>query len=145
MTKRYALLTNKVKRVAVDLDNKKLSGFKVKPRNKVSYDGVKVTRATIINPAFIEVILKRKNDNTFKKYLQYVIELVEDDDSDDAAVYIAMDELSRFRSIILNRYKKFLKDKDVALMLEKIKLLESELARKNLIKKEPEEKSKKSR
>ncbi|MCD8562399.1 MAG: hypothetical protein LRY26_01305 [Bacilli bacterium] len=76
---------------------------------------IKVTRATIINPEFIEAILTKKNDANFKKIFKYVISIIEEENDDDNEnkVRIALDEVARLKGIIKNKYKKYLNDKEI--------------------------------
>lgn len=109
-----------------------IEGFEFKPKNNIKYDGVKVRRATIINPTFVESILKRKNNSQLEKYLEYIMLLLNDEDAGEDDVVIALDELNRFRMLIINKHKKYLKDEYVEKMEKRIKILEDELKLKRI-------------
>ena len=42
------------------LDFNQIDGFKIKPRNKVKYDGIEVSKMTLVEPSLIEMVLKKK-------------------------------------------------------------------------------------
>jgi hypothetical protein len=145
MSKKYVIVPNKERNHALDLNVNNIKGFEFKPKNRIKYDGVMVSRATIINPDFIEAILKRKNNNQLEKYLEYVLALLNDDDSSEDNVIIAMDELHRFRMMIFNKQKQFLKDKYIEAILKKIQILEEELKAKRMTFEEKVETHKRAR
>jgi hypothetical protein len=145
MNKKYAISFKDENRLALDLDVSLIKGFDFKPKNNVKYDGIVVSRATIINPEFIESILKRKNNNKIERYLDYILHLLSDEDSGEDAVVIALDELHRFRMMIMNKQKQFLKDKYIEALLKKIGILEEELKIKRMSFNEKEETRKRSR
>jgi hypothetical protein len=130
--KKYVIVDEQKKDYILNLNYEDMKGFEFKPKNKIKYDGIIVTRATIINPDFIESILKRKNSNQLEKYLEYILNLLNDDDSSEDDVVIAMDEIERFRMLLINKQKQFLKDKYLEDLLKKIKILEDELKIKRM-------------
>ncbi len=131
---KYIFINKNEEYTTKNLTNEKLQGFKVKPKNKIKHDMIKVTRATIINPEFIEAILTKKNDTNFKKYLKYVISIIEEENDDDNEnkVRIALDEVARLKGIIKNKYKKYLNDKEIEKNINRLTFLEKELIKKSL-------------
>lgn len=121
----------KVKRpsVTVQLSKTKIDGLRISPKNKVDYPGIQVNSMLIIKPALIDKVLKKKNKRTLDKYLQYLITLV-DGESDDEAFRQALNNLTRYREIIDYKYRKFLDDKYINLLLKKVDLLEHEIKSK---------------
>lgn len=157
MEKCYFLVKDKNKqKELVIIDYQPLEGFHVKPRNRIKYDGITVNQMVIIKPSFIEKVLKRKTQRKIDMYLKFIIKMLDnDDDCDASTLHSAMDDLSRYRSIVNGNYRRFLEEKYITLLLKKIDLLEQEIKkrlfqiemhqyRKNNSKKE-EEKARKSR
>ena len=130
MTK-YKFIRNK-ELLADKIDLNNIEGFNFKPRNNVKYDGITVQRATIVNPSFVESILKRKNNSQLEKYLEYIMIILNDEDAGEDDVVIALDELNRFRMMMINKHKKYLKDEYIEKMLKRIKILEEELRIKRI-------------
>lgn len=126
----YSIVKNKFKgKFTINYDN--FDGFKVKPRNQVKHGGIAVTSLTVTNQSFIDNVLKRKTKKKLDLYLKYIISIIEDEGSTDpTGVRMALDDLQRYKSIIDYRYRKYLDEKYVHLLLKKIELLERELKTK---------------
>lgn len=126
----YSIVKNKFKgKFTINYDN--FDGFKVKPRNQVKHGGISVTSLTVTNQSFIDNVLKRKTKKKLDLYLKYIISIIEDEGSTDpTGVRMALDDLQRYKSIIDYRYRKYLDEKYVHLLLKKIELLERELKTK---------------
>ena len=60
MEKTYTIVKEQFNGDKVYIDYTKFKGFKVKPRNNVKYDGIKVNSLVILKPSFIEKLLKKK-------------------------------------------------------------------------------------
>lgn len=113
----------------ITFSKKKMDGFKVTPHNQVTYPGITVNSMLVIKPSLIEKLLKKKNQRKLDHYLQYIISLIDDDQapSEEGAYRIALDDLTRYREIVEYKYRKYLDDKYINLLLKKIDLLEHEI------------------
>lgn len=112
----------------VYIDYDKLSGFNIKPRNNVKYDGIAVNKMIIIKPSMIQKVLKRKIKNKLNLYLNLIIQMIDDDNGTDGdTLKEALNDLTRYKNIINYKYKKYLDDKYFDLLNKKINLLEYEL------------------
>ena len=115
-------------RQIVYLDYDKLNGFGFSPKNNVKYDGIVVNKMVIIKPSMIEKVLKRKIKRKLDLYLRLIIKYIENDDgSSDSTLREALNDLSRYKNIIEYKYKKYLDQKYLNILLKKIALLEYEL------------------
>lgn len=103
----------------------KINGYKVKPKNSFDYKNIKVNSMVIIKPSFIEKILKKKIKRKLEFYLNYIINLV--DEEDDGDYRKSLDELERFKETVEYKYRKFLDDKFINLLYKKIALIEHEI------------------
>lgn len=133
MSKLYKLNTNnKYNGVNIDYNNYKNKGYKITPKNKIKYDGVVVNEMFVIKPSLVEKLLKRKIGAKLDNYLQYIINILEDDDdsSDGNKISTVLSDLNRYREIIKNNYRQYLDAKYTELLLKKIELLEYELKKK---------------
>lgn len=110
---------------------KEIEGYKVNPKNSFPYKGIAVESMFLIKPSFIEKIVKKKIKRKLEFYLNYLIELNEDDDT---SARIALDELTRYKEAVEYKYRKFLDDKYVNLLNKKISLLEREIKAKMIAK-----------
>ena len=110
------------------LDFDKLKGFDFSPKNHIKYDGIVVNKMVIIKPSMIEKVLKRKIKRKLDLYLKLIIKYIENDDgSSDSTLREALNDLSRYKNIIEYKYKKYLDQKYLNILLKKIALLEYEL------------------
>lgn len=127
----YKLNTkNKYEGKIVSVDTKKQKGYKVKPKNKIKYDGVVVNEMFVIKPSFIEKIIKRKVGAKLDSYLQYIIKMLDDVSCDASSTNVVLSDLNRYKEMINNNYKHYLDQKYVELLLKKVELLEYELKKK---------------
>lgn len=110
------------------LDYNKLKGFGFSPKNSVKYDGIVVNKMVIIKPSMIEKVLKRKIKRKLDLYLKLIINFIDSEDSSSGdALREALNDLSRYKSIIKYKYKKYLDEKYLKILSRKIGLLEYEL------------------
>lgn len=77
----YYLTMQSKKADNVYIDYNRLNGFKITPKNKIKYEGVVVNEMVIINPSFIERILKKKIKRKLDTYLEYIVQILDDTDS----------------------------------------------------------------
>lgn len=120
---------NKFEGLNISVDIKKNNGYKVTPKNKVKY-GVAVNEMFIINPSLIEKLLRRKIGAKLDNYLQYIITVLDDEESDAGKISTVLSDLNRYKEIVTNNYRQYLNEKYIELLLKKIDLLEYELKRK---------------
>ena len=110
------------------IEIKKIRGFKIKPLNNVEYEGVKVNRLLIIKPSFVEKVLKRKTKRKLEKYLEFIISILDSDDGNNSGkIAIALNDLTRYKSIIKNNYRVYLDNLYYELLMKKIDVIEKEL------------------
>ena len=114
------------------LNGNNITGFHIKPQNNIKYDGVKVSKLTVVEPSLIENVLKRKITNKLDAYLKYLIGVLntDDDDTDPDDLNLVINDLQRYKQIIMNRYAKYLDPYYIRRLLSKVKLVEDELKRK---------------
>lgn len=147
MNKKYSLQRKNISAKEINIGEKKLNGYKVTPRNKVK-EISKVNSVMIVNPSFIDKVLKKKIKKKLDYYLQYIISVLDDssEGDDDTNLKLALNDVAHFKSIIEYKYSKYLDQKYINLLLKKLNLLEHELKLKVVYKyvpeleKEPEEK-----
>lgn len=135
MSKLYKLNTNnKYNGVNINYNISLNKGYKVTPKNKIRYEGVVVNEMLIIKPSLIEKLLKRKIGSKLDNYLQYIINILEeDDDTDSGKISTVLSDLNRYREIIKTNYRQYLDAKYTELLLKKIELLEYELKKKLMV------------
>ena len=136
MEKVYTIVKEAYNGDKIYIDYTKLNGFKVTPKNHIKYEGIKVKSLVIIKPSFIEKLLKKKVKRKLDFYLQYIISLMDNDDDDSTDLKLALNDLARYKSIVEYKYRKYLDQKYINLLLKKIAILEHEIKMKLIYKQE---------
>ena len=137
MEKTYTIVKEQNNGEKVYIDYTKFNGYKIKPRNNIKYNGVKVNSLVILKPSFIEKVLKKKVKRKLDFYLQYIISLMDnDEDGTVGNLRLALDDLARYKSIVEYKYRKYLEEKYINLLLKKIDILEHEIKMKLIYKQE---------
>ncbi len=115
------------------MEYEKLKGFSVKPKNNVTFeDMINVDEMILINPSLIEKLITKKCTKTFDRIIK-MISIVSDDD-DDSGYMLILDEIERFKNLLINKYKKYMEEKEYELNLKKLELLKGEIEhRKNAL------------
>ena len=126
--KHYYICKKGNNREIVCMDIDKLKGYGFSPKNNVKYDGIVVNKMVIIKPSMIEKVLRRKIKKKLDLYLKLIIKFIESDDSSTGdALREALNDLTRYKNIIEYKYKKYLDENYLRILLKKIALLEYEL------------------
>ena len=112
------------------IDYSHLHGFKIKPGNNVPYEGVEVGRLVLVKPSLIENVLKRKIKHKLDAYLTFLFTVIDDEDEDPNALELVIDDVTRYKNIIMNKYSKFLDKKYIKRLLKKVGMVELELNNK---------------
>jgi mannose-6-phosphate isomerase class I len=113
------------------IDYNRLNGFKIKPQNTIPYEGVEVSHLVLVKPELIKQVLKRKTKHQLDAYLAFLLSTLEDDDDDDPeTIELVIDNVTRYKNIILNKYSKFLDKRYINAILRKVGMIENELKQK---------------
>ena len=127
---RFIVVKNKDEKDIKYFDYDKLDGYNLTIKKDVHFvDAIDVNRVIIINPTFIDKIATRKINTKFNKLInmmQIVCEVGDEDESGEG-YRIALDEAARLKSELWNKYRKFISEEKLSLMLKKIEILEDEL------------------
>ena len=110
------------------LDYDKLKGFEFNPKKKLKKDTISVNKMIIIKPSLIEKILRKKIKNKLNIYLKLIIKHLEDESDDDGeTLREALNDVTRYKSIVEYKYKKYLDKKYYEILMKKIAVLEYEI------------------
>ena len=129
MTNNRYYITRKNNSVGVDatIDYSKMGGLDISPKNRISYDGIIVNKLVIIKSSFIERILKKKIKRKLELYLKFIMDFMDSDEDDGDSLREALNDITRYKDIINYKYRKYLGDKYIDQLLNKIEFLEHEL------------------
>ena len=132
MTRNYLLVKNKFNKEIAYIDYHRVSGFKFKPVKKGD-NTISVNQMVIISPTFIEKVLTRKTKRKLELYLEFIVKLLdEDDDTDITGLRSALNDITRYKDIVMHKYRVYLEQKYYELFMKKLSLLEYELKMKIL-------------
>ena len=91
---------------------------------------MEVNKMVVINPSLIEKVLKKKIKRKLDLYLQFIVSVIDDEDTDPSNLRYVLDDLERYRRTIINKYQHYLDEKYINLLLKKIEVLNNELKTK---------------
>ena len=127
---RFLIVKNKDEKDIKYFDYDKLDGYNLTMKKDVHFaDAIDVNRVIIINPTFIDKIATKKLNAKFNKLInmmQVVCE-VGDEDSSGEGYRIALNEATKLKQELWNKYRKYISEEKLKLMLKKIEILEDEL------------------
>lgn len=106
-----------------------LNGYNFKPKNRVKYNGIKVSHVTMFNPILTEKIIHKKIKIQMTYYLNILIALIEDD-SDDQPATLALDSLKTYKAMLIDKYAKYLSPEYIKELFLQVKFIEDELRQK---------------
>lgn len=127
--KKFYVSKKKIKDNVV-FDNYNVEGYHIKPRNKMDYDGIVVNSMTIYNCDLIQSLLKKKIKKKLDVYTQFMISVLDDDDTDAGHLMFALNDLDRYRHLVMNNYRVYLEKKYLKILMDKMELIEQELRSK---------------
>ncbi len=110
------------------MEYENLKGYNVKPKHNLEIkDMINVNKMVIINPSLIEKLVDKKCHRTLEKIIKMLSIIYEDDSEDDTPLHLVLDEIAKFKSLIIQRYREYMKDEEYKLMLKKLEILKSEV------------------
>jgi hypothetical protein len=116
--------------IVLNLDN---IGYDFRP--KMTGTDHEINKITVFNSSMIDIILTKKIEKQFKRVAAIVYDILNsDDENSDSDIAIALDEVSKIRNIILNKYQKFLDKESEKMYLKKLRVLENQLRTKIVLK-----------
>ena len=101
-------------------------GYKVTPKRKKE-DAIEVNKIVFVSPKLTEKLIKKKIDHKLDKLL-YELNLINIDDEDNDSgnsekIRDMLKEAEKFRSSIINNYKKYLGNRYITLTLKKMQII----------------------
>ena len=107
-------------------------------QNNVSYPidekeihDLNLSNVLIVNSNLINQYMMKRINNRFKKILEYIASIYEDDDDDSSdGLMKALNQVEKFKMELINRDRKYIEKEHIALISKKIKIIEKELQEK---------------
>lgn len=101
-----------------------IKGYDFSPKNS---NKLKIDQIMIINKNATDKILTVKFKQRYKKLLMVVLSILNDSDSTEGDIMIALDEIAKMEDILINKYKTFLKKEKERVFLEQLEGLRKSL------------------
>lgn len=131
MKKRFYIVEKNNKEIVHGyIDYHQLQGFKIKPGNNIPYDGIEVSHLTLVEPELIKKVLIRKTKRKLDTYLNFLMTVIEDDDTDEGALALVIDDAERYKRLIIEKYSKFLSKAYIKTLLRRLNQVEKNLNEK---------------
>lgn len=127
---RYCLTEERIKKASIKFNSNSIEGYHIKPRNKKEYDGIVVKSMTIVNYGLVQSLLKKKIKKKLDGYLNFLITVLDEDDTDAGHLMFALNDLDRYRRLVMNNYRVYLDKKYLKILMDKMELIEQELRSK---------------
>lgn len=106
-----------------------LQGINFNPKHSDKY-GISISKMIIIEPNIVKKLLIKSTKRKLDKFIMMLASITDDDDTTDASLREALNDLSRYRNIVEYKYKKYLSEKYQEQLIAKIDILEGELKKK---------------
>ena len=108
--------------------------YKLEAEDIFALDGYKITlnkqKMILLNQHLIDLYLRSKYYPALTKIFSKIINFLSDDDENPEDSGLLLDELARERTIILNKYEKYLSEEEKDYYMNPIRLLSNELKNK---------------
>ena len=89
---------------------------------------LKLANVLIVNDALIDQYMMKRINNRFKKILEYIASIYEDDDDDTTdSLMKALNQVEKFKMELINRDRKYIEKEHIELISKKVKIIEKEL------------------
>ena len=128
LDKMYYFVKNKNDKAITYFEYDKMEGYDLTPKKGMKIeDAINVNKVVIINPSLAEKVAKKKFDLKFRKLLTLLNIIFESDDDTGTAYQEGLNEVSKLRMELINKYRKHLEKEEADLMNKKLDILEQEL------------------
>lgn len=104
----------------------KLVGLDVTPKNGVDNLKIKAKKIVIVDPKLRESYIKQRVNKKINRVIDFMMKILNDDDTTDEDTGMVLDELNKLKGIIINKYKEYLTVSEYKALLSKIILIEEE-------------------
>ena len=104
-----------------------LEGFMMGSKNKVyKIDGNDVKDIRVVDTKLASALVSKQVSKKYEKLINYLTELLVDDDDSGDTYREVLNQIEKFRQEIKNKYRKYLKEKELEKMSKKLVVLQKE-------------------
>ena len=110
-----------------------LDGFMMGSKNKTfKIEGNEVRDIKVVDTKLASALVTKQVSKKYEKLINYLTELLIDDDDSGDTYREALNQIEKFRQEVKNKYRKYLKQKELEMMSKKLVILQKE-ANKRLL------------
>ena len=114
-----------------DNDYVRLSNYHTNKSYEIDEKEVKelnLSNVLIVNNNLIDQYMMKRINNRFKKILEYIARIYEDDDDDTTdSLMKALNQVEKFKMELINKDRKYIEKEHIELISKKVKIIEKEL------------------
>ncbi len=138
--KKYVIVKKPKKQTITVEEFENLKGYTVSPKKDFKYENmIKVKKITIDNPDLIKDFVDKKCKRNMTKVLTILSFVNENDDgSEGSPLMLALNEIEKFRQLLIYKYQEHLSKKEYREYLKKLEILTSEIKLRLSVLKEEE-------
>ena len=114
-------------------DDQKLTYFKVKmegldvnPINRVPGLNIKAKKVVLIDENLKTEYIRQRVTRKMDKIIKFMLRILNDDDTTDDDTGLVLDEISRLKGIVINKYRDYLPMLEYKSLLTKLIIIEEE-------------------
>lgn len=128
LDKKYLIVKEKNDKSITYFEYDNMEGYDLSPKKNVKIkDAINVNKVVIINPSLMNKVASKKIDLKFKRLLQLITIIFEDDDTSGNAYREGLNEISKLRLEAKTKYFKYMHQEEVETIEKKLDILEHEL------------------
>ena len=128
----YSISDNKRKGKIIDMIN--INGFPMGSKDKVfKIEDSKIRKIKIMSKNLANPLVSKKVMKKYNKLIEYLTDALLDEDDDGETCREALNQIEKFRLIIKNKYRDFLKKKEIEKMSKQLVLFQKELIKKQIL------------
>ena len=106
--------------------NVKLEGMEVKPKNDVKNQTIKAGKVVLVDESLKEEYIRKRVNNKIDRIIKFMLRILNDDDTSEDDAGMALDEINKLKGILINKYRKEMKESEYKSILAKLILIEDE-------------------
>lgn len=106
--------------------NVKIDGLSVKPVNNVKNQTIKAGKVVLVDDDLKEEYIRKRINKKMDKIITFMLRILNDDGTSEDDTGMVLDELNKLKGIIINKYKKNMKEAEYKSILAKLILIEDE-------------------
>ena len=106
--------------------NVKIDGLSVKPKNNVRAQSIKAGEVILVDEELKEEFIRKRINRKMDKIINFMLRILNDDGTSDEDSGMALDEVNKFKGIVINKYREYMKESEYKSVLAKLILIEEE-------------------